>query len=66
MLGPLSSPSHAQRVNPAALDQMEFRHIGPPGNRTSAVVGVPGNRQVMFIGAASGGVWKTSDGGANW
>jgi len=60
------SPATAQQVDPATLDALEFRHIGPPGNRTSAVAGVPGNRQVMYIGAASGGVWKTSDGGANW
>ncbi len=56
----------AQQLDPAVLDSLEFRHIGPPGNRTSAVAGEPGNRQVMYIGAASGGVWKTSDGGANW
>jgi photosystem II stability/assembly factor-like uncharacterized protein len=63
----LFSPSvSAQEIDPSALEDLEFRHIGPPGNRTSAVAGVPGNPQVSYIGAASGGVWKTSDGGANW
>jgi len=56
----------AQSVDPASLDSLEFRHLGPPGNRTSAVAGNPGDHRVMYIGAASGGVWKTSDGGANW
>ena len=56
----------AQSVDPASLDSLEFRHLGPPGNRTSAVAGEPGDHRVMYIGAASGGVWKTSDGGANW
>jgi photosystem II stability/assembly factor-like uncharacterized protein len=45
---------------------MKFRFIGPPGNRVSAVVGVPGNPNVYYAGAASGGVWKSIDGGNEW
>jgi photosystem II stability/assembly factor-like uncharacterized protein len=43
-----------------------YRFIGPPGNRTSAVVGVPGDPNVYYVGAASGGVWKSTDGGGHW
>ena len=56
----------AQEVTPDLYSGLRFRHIGPPGNRTSAVVGVPGDPMVSYIGAASGGVWKTTDGGINW
>jgi len=45
---------------------LRYRYIGPPGNRTSAVVGVPGNPLVYYIGAASGGIWKSADGGERW
>ncbi|MBE0557096.1 MAG: glycosyl hydrolase, partial [Proteobacteria bacterium] len=56
----------AQEVTPDLYSGLRWRHIGPPGNRASAVVGVPGDPMVSFIGAASGGVWKTTDGGLNW
>ena len=45
---------------------LEYRFIGPPGNRVSAVVGVPGDPNTYYVGAASGGVWKSSDGGVHW
>ncbi|MGW8266065.1 MAG: WD40/YVTN/BNR-like repeat-containing protein [Longimicrobiales bacterium] len=62
-------PLHAQ--DPALLGtefftDLQYRHIGPVGNRVSAVVGVPGNPNLYYIGAASGGVWKTVDGGVHW
>jgi photosystem II stability/assembly factor-like uncharacterized protein len=52
--------------SPAALAQLRFRHIGPQGNRVSAVAGVPGDPLTYYAGAASGGIWKTSDGGVTW
>jgi photosystem II stability/assembly factor-like uncharacterized protein len=45
---------------------LPFRYIGPPGNRVEAVAGVPGDSSVIYAGAASGGVFKTSDGGLHW
>ena len=45
---------------------LKYRFIGPPGNRVSAVVGVPGDPNTYYAGAASGGVWKSSDSGINW
>jgi photosystem II stability/assembly factor-like uncharacterized protein len=48
------------------FDGLKFRFIGPPGNRVAAVVGVPGDPNVYYAGAASGGVWKSIDGGTEW
>jgi photosystem II stability/assembly factor-like uncharacterized protein len=48
------------------FDGLKFRFIGPPGNRVSAVVGMPGDPNVYYAGAASGGVWKSIDGGTEW
>ncbi|MGH9597015.1 MAG: VPS10 domain-containing protein, partial [Edaphobacter sp.] len=46
--------------------QMKYRYIGPPGNRVTSVVGVPGDPNIYYAGAASGGVWKSTDGGSHW
>ncbi len=46
--------------------QMRWRYIGPEGNRFSAAAGIPGDPQTYYVGAASGGIYKTSDGGVHW
>src|SRR5712691_7878943 len=51
---------------PGPYAELRYRFLGPPGNRTSAVVGVPGDPNTYYVGAASGGVWKSSDGGVHW
>ncbi len=45
---------------------LEYRHIGPLGNRVIAVTGVPGDNNIYYVGAASGGIFKTVDGGVHW
>jgi len=45
---------------------LHWRNIGPEGNRFSAAAGIPGEPLTYYVGAASGGVWKTTDGGTNW
>ncbi|MDN5200033.1 glycosyl hydrolase [Fulvivirgaceae bacterium BMA10] len=56
----------AQHIDMHALDSLKFRFIGPEGNRAIAIAGVPGDPMINYIGAASGGLWKTTDGGLNW
>lgn len=56
----------AQAINDKPFSQLNFRFIGPDGNRAIAVVGEPGNPNVSYIGAASGGIWKTEDMGFHW
>ncbi len=68
-LGTLESTSEAQtlrNIDSEIFSEFTYRHIGPVGNRVSAVVGVPGDPNVYYIGAASGGVFKTTDGGVGW
>ena len=48
------------------LNGHNFRFIGPEGNRAIAVIAEPDNPHVAYIGAASGGLWKTEDMGINW
>ena len=55
-----------QTFDAKLLSELKFRYIGVDGNRAIAAVGEPGNPMVSYIGAASGGIWKTEDGGYNW
>lgn len=58
--------SYAQSFDAKLFSELKYRYIGVDGNRASAVVGETGNPMVSYIGAASGGIWKTEDGGFNW
>src|SRR5881296_4273800 len=55
-------------VGADSLNNVRFRNLGPAvaGGRVAAVVGIPGDPIVYYVGAAAGGVWKTTDGGDSW
>ena len=61
-----SSATAQQTVADSLLSQLKYRYIGPEGNRVSAVSGVPGDPRTYYAGAASGGLWKSGDGGFHW
>jgi len=65
----LTTPASAQRRGgggPVA-EGLQFRFMGPAvGNRISAAVGIPGDPTTYYAGAASGGVWKSTDSGQRW
>jgi photosystem II stability/assembly factor-like uncharacterized protein len=53
-------------VDPAQTSALRFRYIGPVGNRVATVAGVPGDFNTYYVGAASGGIWKSVDAGIHW
>ena len=53
-------------IEPARYGSLKYRHVGPVGNRVSAVAAVPGDPSTYYAGAASGGLWKSTDGGNTW
>src|SRR5271156_3457294 len=62
-------PVEAQRRGqpPEAIDAFRFRFVGPQaGNRIASVAGVPGDINTYYAGAASGGIFKSTDGGFGW
>src|SRR5258707_8126624 len=59
---PAFLPARAQ----TNTDALRWRYIGPVGNRTTSIVGVPGQPYVYYAGSASGGIFKTIDGGIHW
>jgi photosystem II stability/assembly factor-like uncharacterized protein len=52
--------------SPDTYSRLNWRTIGPEGNRFSAAAGIAGDPHTYYVGAASGGIWKTVDGGTNW
>ena len=61
-----ASPAKSQLPMADVLSGLPYRHIGPVGNRVSAVTGVPGDPNTYYFGAASGGVFRSKDGGHHW
>ncbi|MCU1265592.1 MAG: glycosyl hydrolase [Acidobacteria bacterium] len=50
--------------DPAELKSLKYRNIGPAwGGRVSRSAGVPGDPSTYYVASASGGVWKSTDGG---
>src|SRR5215467_4651979 len=59
--------SSSALVDEKLFGAMRWRQVGPfRGGRALAVTGVPGEPNVFYFGAASGGVWRSTDAGANW
>jgi photosystem II stability/assembly factor-like uncharacterized protein len=58
--------ANAQAFDSKIFSDLKFRYLGVDGNRTIAVVGEAGNPMVSYVGAASGGIFKTEDGGLSW
>jgi photosystem II stability/assembly factor-like uncharacterized protein len=64
----LSAVSTAQRRGGGPQPEgLSFRFLGPVvGNRVASIAGIPGDPTTYYAGAASGGIWKTTDGGIRW
>src|SRR5262245_27490940 len=61
-----TDPGAAKTTDGGPFGALKFRYIGPEGNRVTSVAGVPGDPNVYYAGAASGGIFKTIDGGVRW
>lgn len=62
-----SAPARAA-IDTSVLKRLEFRAIGPANmmGRTTDIEGVPGDPNIVYVGSAAGGLWKTSNGGTTW
>lgn len=55
------------QVDPILYEGLKWRSIGPlRGGRSIAATGVAQRPKEYYFGATGGGVWKTTDGGAEW
>jgi len=68
-LGTAALAGPADQPNPTdKLKNLEFREIGPAtmGGRIDDFAVVESNPNIVFVGVASGGVWKTTNNGTTW
>src|SRR5688572_15616548 len=64
----LACPVDAQQLDDAVLSRLPWRAIGPAvmGGRIDDVAVDERNPSVIYVGAASGGLWKTTNAGTTW
>ena len=55
-------------LNPSLFERLEWRSVGPAsmGGRITDVEGIPGNPALVYVASASGGLFKTVNGGMTW
>jgi photosystem II stability/assembly factor-like uncharacterized protein len=62
-----AAAAHAAAPHRFLDGKLSWRSIGPNiGGRVVAVAGVPGERDLFYMGAVDGGVWKSTDYGVAW
>jgi photosystem II stability/assembly factor-like uncharacterized protein len=58
----------AQKISLAQFKNLKPRNIGPAGmsGRITAIDAVVSNPNIIYVGSASGGIWKTENSGHTW
>src|ERR1700689_5571607 len=66
MLAPVETAGQANPTD--KLKNLEFREIGPAvmGGRIDDIAVVESNPNIVYVGPATGGVWKTINNGTTW
>jgi len=64
----ISATLCSQKLSMDLMKDMQPRNIGPGGmsGRVTAIDVVLSNPDVMYVGTASGGLWKSTSGGIKW
>ena len=64
----LASSLGAQALDSATVAGLRWRTVGPANfmGRLSDVVGIPSPSKTVFVAAAGGGIWKSTNNGITW
>ena len=67
-LAALAAAHAADPVDSARLAGLHWRSVGPAmfGGRVDDVAGVPGNRDILYVGGSTAGLYKSSNGGTTF
>ena len=59
---------NAQKITTSQFANLKARSIGPAGmsGRVTSIDALHSNPDIIYLGTASGGVWKTENGGSSW
>ena len=62
------SLSHAQPIDLDLFENLSMRSIGPAGmsGRVTSIDVVHKSPEIIYVGTASGGLWKSTSGGTGW
>ncbi|MDE3167574.1 MAG: hypothetical protein KGN36_17360, partial [Acidobacteriota bacterium] len=63
-VGPVLSPTSWTPIGPAPLNSQTANNL--VSGRITGVAADPGNASIVYIAAAGGGVWKTTNAGSTW
>lgn len=64
---PAARPNMLANVDSSQFKGLRYRLVGPSrGGRVTTVTGVPSQPKTFYMGVASGGLFRTTDGGATW
>src|ERR1700727_3046454 len=62
-----TSVKSTDSASKSPLDGLKYRLVGPfRGGRATGVTGVVSEPNTYYFGVATGGLWKTIDGGTSW
>src|ERR1051326_286022 len=64
----IAAPLSAQTLDSSIVAGFRWRNVGPSNfnGRLSDVQGIPSPSKTIYVGAASGGIWKSAHNGATW
>ncbi|HEX5436539.1 MAG TPA: hypothetical protein VFW98_05250 [Gemmatimonadaceae bacterium] len=65
---PLAAQAQNTQLDSATLAGFRWRNIGPAnmGGRVNTIAGIPSPSKTFYIGAAGGGIWKTTNAGTTF
>ncbi|MDB4876718.1 MAG: hypothetical protein JWM41_3164 [Gemmatimonadetes bacterium] len=63
-----AAPATAQTLDSSVVGAFRWRQVGPSNfmGRLSDVQGIPGPSKTLFVSAAGGGIWKSTNNGITW
>jgi len=64
----ISTPASAQMLDSSFVAGFPWRAVGPSNfnGRVSDVQGIPGPSKTLYVAAAAGGIWKSTNNGISW